>query len=269
MERNDVATVYAGVRALIAGCLIALWSANPAHATPSTQIWIPSPDVQPFLRGHVGVDAYFRSQHDDSGERDPNILQMGLTVGILPFEKLQMEVGADYLTTAGNPNDRYPWSGNAKVGIPEEALFRFAPALAVGIYNVGKPRETPAGNLSFVRSGQNIAYALGAKTLPFPGTAFSLGRFAGGYYHGSRKALPPDNTGLMLSWDRSLTEISEKLWVSVDYMGGKNAMAAMSYGVAWRFHRRASLLFGYCDFRRTALAGDDTFTVQLDLDFGK
>jgi len=237
-----------------------------ANATPSSQIWIPSPDVQPFLLGHVGADNYFRNQHDDAGEREPNVLQLGLTVGILPFEKLQLEIGGDYLTSAGNPNDRYPWSGNAKLGIPENAFFGFSPSLAVGVYNAGKPRKSPEENLSFVRSGQNIAYALGGKTFPFPGTAFSLGRFAGGYYHGSRKALVSGNTGLLLSWDRSMAEISDKLWVAVDYMGGNNANAALSYGIAWRFYRKASLLFGYNHWRR-AFARDDTFTVQLDLDF--
>ena len=64
-----------------------------------------------------------------------------------------------------------------------------------------------------------------------------------------------------------MTELSEKLWLAVDYLGGNNANAALSYGVAWRFYRKASLLFGYNDFRRSSLAGDGTFTVQLDLDF--
>lgn len=255
------------MKRLLFSVLMSVLLATTATAAPSTQIWIPSPDLQPFMLGHIGVDNYFRNQHDDAGGREPNTLQLGLTVGILQFEKLQMEVGFDYLTTAGNPNDRYPWSGNAKLGIPERALFGLSPSIVVGIYNAGPAREFRSDSLSFTRSGQNIAYALAGKTLPFPGSAFSLGRFSGGYYHGARKALLPDNTGLLLSWDRSMSEISEKLWVAVDYMGGDNADAALSYGVAWRFYRKASLLFGYNNFRRIALAGDDTFTVQLDLDF--
>jgi len=247
--------------------IVVLMTVQTALAAPSTQIWIPSTDVQPFMLGHIGVDNYFRNQHDDAREREPNLLQLGLTLGVLPFEKLQLEIGIDYLTAAGNPNDRYPWSGNAKLGIPEKALFGFSPSIAVGVYNAGRAREFRSDSLSFTRSGQNIAYALAGETLPLPRTASSLGRFSGGYYHGSRKALLPDNTGLLLSWDRSMTEISEKLWLAVDYLGGNNANAALSYGVAWRFYRKASLLFGYNDFRRSSLAGDDTFTVQLDLDF--
>lgn len=265
MDRNQIAAIHAGVRTLIAGCVMALLSAQPALATPSTQIWIPSTDVQPFLVAHIGVDNYFRKGDNDGGGRDPNILDVGLTLGLLPLEKLQLEIGGDYLTNAGNPNDRYPWSGNAKLGIREEALFTFSPALVGGIYNLGKARTAMAGDLSFIRAGQNIAYGLMAKTIPVHG--FSLGRFSGGYYHGSKKALSPDNKGLLLSWDRTISELSEKLWVAVDYMGGKNVNGALSLGAAWRFNRNVSLLFGYDKFRKRELAGEGTFTVQLDLDF--
>ncbi len=264
MNRNQTAAILAGGRTLIAGCVMALWSAQSAHATPSTHIWIPSPDVQPFLVAHIGVDNYFRKGDNEGGGRDPNILDVGLTIGLLPFEKLQLEMGGDYLTSAGNPNDRYPWSGNVKLGIREEALFTFSPALVGGIYNLGKTRKATAGDLSFVRAGQNITYGLLAKTIPVHG--FSLGRFSGGYYHSSKKALAPDNTGLLLSWDRTISELSEKLWMAVDYMGGENVNGALSFGAAWRFNRNASLLFGYNSFRRSVLAGEDTFTVQLDLD---
>ncbi|UPU37878.1 hypothetical protein M1B72_09260 [Geomonas paludis] len=246
---------------VLAGLLLA----DIVHATPSTQIWIPSPDVQPFLVGHIGVDNYFRKGHNDGGERDPNILEVGLTVGLLPFEKLQLEIGGDYLTTAGNPNDRYPWSGNAKLGLREEALFPFSPALAGGIYNVGKARKATDGTLSFVRSGQNIVYGVAAKTIPGPGC--SLGRFSGGYYHGSKKALAPDNKGLLLSWDRTISELSDKLWIAVDYMGGENVNGALSFGAAWRFNHNVSLLLGYDKFRKRELSGEDTFTIQIDVDF--
>lgn len=246
---------------------LALAITRTALATPSTQIWIPSTDVQPFMVGHIGVDNYFRRTDDSAGDRDPNILELGLTLGVLPFEKLQMEVGADYLTVAGNPNDRHPWSGNAKIGTREESMFRFSPAIAVGIYNAAPARDFKEGSLSFVRSGQNIAYALIGKTVPFLAPLNSLGRFSGGYYHGSRKALVPDNKGLLLSWDRTLTEISDRLWLAVDYMGGDNVDGAFSYGLAWRFNRNASLLFGYDKFCKSSLSGEDTFTVQLDMDF--
>jgi hypothetical protein len=245
--------------------LVGLILPDTVHATPSTQIWIPSPDVQPFLVGHLGIDNYFRKGENDGGERDPNILDVGLTVGILPFDKLQLEIGGDYLTNAGNPNDRYPWSGNGKLGVREDAFFPFSPALAGGIYNVGKPRRATEGDLSSVRAGQNIVYGLAAKTIPFPG--FSLGRFSGGYYHGSKKALAPDNKGILLSWDRTMRELSDRLWFAVDYMGGENVNGALSFGAAWRFGKNIAVLLGYDKFRKPKLSGEDTFTLQLDLDF--
>lgn len=245
--------------------LSSLLLAETVQATPSTQIWIPSPDVQPFLVGHIGVDNYFRrSANENDGSRDPNILEVGLTLGILPFDKLQLEIGGDYLTVARNPNDRYPWSSNAKLGIREDALFLFSPAFAMGIYNVGKARRSTGGDLSFVRAGQNITYGLIAKTIPFPG--FSLGRFAGGYYQASKKALAPDNKGILLSWDRTMAELTERLWLAVDYMGGENVNGALSFGAAWRFSKKGSLLVGYDMFRKPASSGDDFFTIQLDLD---
>ncbi len=41
----------------------------------------------------------------------------------------------------------------------------------------------------------------------------------------------------------------------------------LSFGAAWRFNRNVSLLFGYDKFRKPELAGEDTFTLQMDLDF--
>ena len=62
----------------------------------------------------------------------------------MPFEKLQLEIGIDYLTAAGNPNDRYPWSGNAKLGIPEKALFGFSPSTPSASTTPGGPGSSEA-----------------------------------------------------------------------------------------------------------------------------
>ena len=74
--------------------------------------------------------------------------------------------GGCRLTTAGNLNDRHPWSGNAKIGTREESILPFSSAIAVGIYNAAPARDFEEGSLSFVRSGQNIAYALIGKDHP-------------------------------------------------------------------------------------------------------
>ncbi len=249
-----------------------------AMATPSTQIWIPSTDIQAFGTVHLGIDNYFRSTHHSQFNpdypyrgRDNNVLDIGLTVGVLPFEKLQMEVGVDYLVIAGDPNDNHPWSANFKIGMPEDAMFKYSPAIAAGMYNVGSQQKMDISPL--VISGQNIVYALAAKTIPAMGPVPSLGRISAGYYHGSRKTLvdkrldpaKSQNEGLLLSWDRTMSEISDKLWMAVDYMSGNNVQGALSFGVSWAFSKNVSLIVGYNVYKEKSLAGSNTITTQLDI----
>ena len=65
--------------------------------TPSTQIWIISTDLQKFKTLHLGIDNYFRLENQAYHSRGAGIFDCGLTAGVLPFKKLQAEVGIDYL----------------------------------------------------------------------------------------------------------------------------------------------------------------------------
>ncbi|WP_298431646.1 hypothetical protein [Geobacter sp.] len=254
-----------------------------ALATPSTQIWSPSPDVQPFGVLHLGIDNYFRASNKPkspptaAATRDANIYDIGLTVGVLPFEKLQMEVGVDYLVSANEPNDNHPFSFNVKLGTPEDSLFKGSPAIAVGIYNAGPtnydgPSSGSLGRAVGITSGQNITYGLIAKTLPAIGAVPSLGRISAGGYHGSARAfVDPNgnsaNDGVILTWDRTMSEISDKLWMAVDYFGGNNVNGALNIGFAWSFAKNVSVIFAYDIYKEKALAGNNTFTTQLDINF--
>lgn len=252
-----------------------------AMATPSTQIWIPSTDIQPFMVGHLNIDNYFRASgvpKATTATRDANVMDIGPTVGILPFDKIQAEIGFDYLVIANDPNDNHPFSFNAKIGTPEDALFKFSPALAVGIYNAGpsqssgNPQLGISGNAPLITSGQNIVYGLVARTLPV------VGRISAGYYHGAQSSLvaPANvytgevksaNDGMLLSWDRTMTEISDKLWLAVDYMSGNNVDGAVSVGLSWAFAKNVSVIFAYDIWKEKTLAGNNTFTTQLDINF--
>ena len=67
------------------------------------------------------MDNYLRtaSQGDiAAGQRDPNVYDAGLTVGVLPFERVNAEVGVDYIAN-GTGYDTYPFYFNAKLGVPE------------------------------------------------------------------------------------------------------------------------------------------------------
>jgi len=75
--------------------LLGVLTASFAHATPSTQIWIPSTDIQPYKKVHLGLDVYIKTQ-SQGGTTEPTLTNAGITVGVLPFEKIQMEIGLDY-----------------------------------------------------------------------------------------------------------------------------------------------------------------------------
>lgn len=79
------------------GLALATMATGVAMATPSTQIWIPSTDIQAFKTGHLGIDYYARSTGNAAGQR-LHVYDFGLTAGVLPFEKLQMEAGFDLIT---------------------------------------------------------------------------------------------------------------------------------------------------------------------------
>src|SRR5450759_4630397 len=99
--------------------MLCIGTATIGKATPSTQIWIPSTDIQPFNVWHLGLDNYLRASdnsHFTAGQRDPNIYDAGLTVGILPFDTVKAEVGADYLAN-GTAYDSHPFYFNAKLGV--------------------------------------------------------------------------------------------------------------------------------------------------------
>lgn len=247
------------VTKIAAAMALSLALAAPALATPSTQIWIPSTDVQAYKTVHLGIDNYIRTSNDLG---NANVFDAGVTVGILPFEKIQAEIGVDYidggqggLTALGAPAntvaDKSPIYFNGKIGTPEGSLFAGSPAIAGGLYNAG----TKLGVTT-----QNIAYGLVAKTLPV------VGRLSVGGFHGSETALGAGkNNGVLASWDRTISEISDKLWAAVDYQSGESAVGALSFGVSWAFSKNVSLIVGYDIYNNVYAGGKNTFTTQLDI----
>lgn len=267
--------------AAAAALLSAAVSAGSAHATPSTQIWIPSTDIQPYKTFHLNLDAYVRTKKESpanlTGASDgaslPPMCVIGPTAGILPFEKVQAEVGVDLMYGGANTGfglDKYPLYFHSKVGSPENAWFKGSPAVAVGGYNFGtRSGDARNGELA---TNQNIVYGLVARTVPV------LGRLSAGYYVGNRKVLVTEETdaagrlksdekGLLLSWDRTMSEISDRLWVGVDYQGGDSALGALNFGASWAFAKNASVILGYDVYNNRKIAGENTVTLQVDINF--
>jgi hypothetical protein len=238
-------------------------TASIAAATPSTQVWIPSTDVQAYKTVHLNFDTYIRANTNDDGSRTAPVVVIGPTVGLLPYEKVQAEFGLDVIS-AGGDADKYPLYFHGKLGTPEDSLFKFSPAVAVGGYNFGtKSGDARNGELA---TTQDIFYGLVARTIPV------IGRLSVGYFSGNKKVLLDENgisdeKGVLLSWDRTMTEISDKLWVAVDYQGSNSYMGALSFGASWAFAKNVSVLLGYDIYNKKATGGENTVTLQLDVNF--
>jgi hypothetical protein len=242
--------------------LVCVMGVEYSFATPSTQIWIPSTDFQKWKTLHLGLDNYLRTSKI-GGVRGAGMFDLGLTTGLLPFEKVQGEIGVDYLYMGDDNYDNHPIYFNAKIGFPESTLFKNSPAIALGIYNVG---------LKSNLTDYNIIYGEIAKTIPV------LGRISVGYYTGNKKVLVDENlvkanNGILLSWDRTMSEISDKLWLAVDYQGGKNYLGALNIGASWAFSKNVSVIFGYDIYNNknayynTNNQNANSFTAQVDINF--
>jgi len=219
------------------------------YATPSTIIWIPSVDFQGYKSFHLGIDNYsydFKSGKPYSGGAFPT--DLGLTVGILPDSIIQAEVGVDYMSPQLSP-----WLLNAKIGVPEGTLASWAPAIAVGGFGFGFQKNV---------TNYNILYGIVGKIFP------AIGRLEIGYYSGNSTLLvdmatgSADNSGVILSWDRQITEISDNLWLAVDYQSGNSSFGALSYGFSWNFSKNVSVIFARDVFNADI---PSTFTMQLDI----
>ncbi len=230
-----------------------LAQASVVFATPSTQIWIPSTDIQGFGVAHLGVDNYntVGKKGADGGRTFPTTY--GLTVGVVPSDVWGIEIGVDMMEASDDP-----LFFNAKIGVSEGALGGWSPSLALGGYGFGTKKDS---------TDSNLIYGLVAKTFG------EIGRFTIGYYTGNDKLLvdkngEKDNSGLLASWDKQL---SDKFWAAIDYQGGNNVWSAVSFGVSYALSDSASIILGYDVFLETDLNNDgiddnaNTMTFQLDV----
>ncbi len=255
-------TLYKTSKILAVGVVTLVIFAVTAHATPSTTYWTPmTPDIQGYFVPHIGVDNYFtvgRSSRNGSGSFPTDV---GFTMGVLPFEKLQMEVGIDYL----QPYD-FPFCYNAKVGSPENALFKGSPALYVGFFNGGFGHYIPNNSTS-----ANIWYGAVGKAIPF------IGRLSMGPYIGDRKVMvdrdgDKANTGFMFAFDHGFVPVKDKegnefnrLVLAADYATGKNLLGGGGVGLYYYFTKDISLLSGPVWFNEQAINGKRKWTMQLDI----
>jgi len=208
-------------------------------ATPSTQIWNPSTDIQGAGTFHLGVDNYFSIESNASRPYAFGT-DLGLTYGLMK----ELEIGIDVVDPTA-----YPLYFNLKYGFAEAGGL---PSIAAGIFNAGTKADV---------TNYNILYAVVAKTFD------PIGRISLGYYFGNDKLLVTEtgsvaNTGLIASWDKT---ISDKIWLSVDFASGMSSYGTLSFGGSYTFAPNTSIIFGYVIFNNTVLNPNNTFTTQLDI----
>jgi hypothetical protein len=235
-----------------------VFSTGAARATSSSTVWTPMTlDIQSYGVLHWGADNYFtvfRKANDGAGAFPTDA---GLTVGVLPFEKFQMEIGVDLL----EPSD-HPLLFNLKMGAPEGVLFSGSPALELGVVNVGTEKDV---------TDQNTGYLVIGKSIP------GLGRLSVGPYLGNSKVLvdargKKENEGFMAAFDRAFLPAKgadgvefNRLVLAADYASGKNALGGGAVGIYYYFTKDVSVLMGPVWFNEEAINGKWKWTIQLDI----
>src|SRR5215813_6751508 len=122
---------------LCAAAAIAAAGTSPsiAFATPSTSYWAPSvATCQGKGVPHVTYDTYYTKGVPPPRAGAPTYpIDTGLTMGVLPGNKIQAEVGYDVLLPSTDPTFFFL---NGKVCTPESSMFKGSPAIGVGMYNI-------------------------------------------------------------------------------------------------------------------------------------
>ena len=245
------------VKMMAAAAAMVVMASGSAFAGPTGQINIPSVDAKGLKEVTISINNNVRFSTDtDAGA---NLFDAGVVTGLLPYEKVKIEIGADY-GTVGSTATKQPFTFNAKLATAEDALFAGLPAFAVGGYNLGNTTTDPTS----ASNAQNIIYGLAAKTFG------KAGRFSVGGYTGDKTVLlnasaEKDNTGFLASWDRTISEVSDKLWVGADYMSGNNGDGEFSLGGSWAFSKQITLLTGVTFYNEKATGGKAAFTTQLSI----
>lgn len=289
-----------------------------ASATPSTTFWTPaSSDIQPFNVWHIGADNYFRlyqsstdsnnlprSNTNAPARLDGFPTDLGVTVGVLPFEKIQMEVGIDALFPATRVNTALHSMGhsllfNAKIGTPEGAFFgSWFPAINVGIFDVGTKGQITDMNIADLLIGKTLGdfgRIHGGGYYANPGSALmhqsgckngtgagngnvqvscsnltNNGAYGGGDVNRGRL----QNSGGMVGYDYGFWKIKDKegneynKWVfAADYASGNNFIGGGGFGIYHFFNKDISLLSGPVWFNDHVINGGWKWTVQLDINF--
>jgi len=253
----------------IAAACVALLAARNAAATPSTLFWTPATTyVQPFLVPHITYDTYF----NDKGAYP---MDLGLTMGILPFEAVQMEVGLDVFLPYWSPipgagffaSPAGAFQANAKIALVENSFGDWFPGISAGIYGVGFTKGT-SFDILHLEIGKTFFF--GAITV-------------GGYYGVGEEALwlgsngSVNRAGFIGSYVTPDIVLDLKGLYKINFFAdvqtGKNAFGAVGGGVGIYFTPSIDILTGPVFFLDKGVqppydgvGSSFMWSVQLDVD---
>lgn len=231
-----------GLKKMFLAALALLTGITALRATPSTQVWNPSTDIQAAKTFHLGIDNYFSVASNDT-KPYASATDVGITYGLTK----NLEAGIDLMEPLADP-----LFFNVKYGVPESD--KLPVSFAVGGFNFGGKKD---------KTDSNILYGVVAKN------AGKAGRLSLGYYSGNDKVLVDEtgaaaNTGVIASWDKQL---SDKVWAALDYASGNSAYGSLSAGASYLFAPNTSVIFGYVIYNNDKVNANNQFTTQLDINF--
>jgi len=230
--------------------LLAVGIVTPALAVPSSENWTNDViDIQAKGVTRVAVYNYF-----GIGSSSPSAsfsTDVGLEWGAQLSKKLAMEYGFD---VAGSPS-MTPFSLNAKFGYREKTLSPNAPAIQIGIFNVGTKRGASNNEADIVDLivGKSLTSQLRFMVAGYYGNPASLGQ--------------GQNTGYMVAADYNIFPKTSKWVLSADYASGMNAIGGGAVGVYYYFTPNISILTGPTWFNDKAINGSVKATVQTYFNF--
>ncbi len=245
------------LKAIAAAAILA--SAHQALATPSTVFWTPATTyTQPFLVPHITYDTYF-------AELGAYPMDYGLTMGLIPSDVIQGEVGFDLFYPNKGKSALYL---NGKITLVEDKLFAGQPGLSVGMMYIGFEKDVTDYNMLHATLGKGL----------------SFGTLAVGGYYGLNDKLfvnaagEKEQAGFLGSYVTPDVPVGLKGLDHVNFFGdvqtGKNVFGAWGIGAGLYFTPAIDILTGPIFFNEPKLQPGGvswmwTVQVDVDIDFGK
>lgn len=250
-------------QALIAFSFVVTAYPLAALATPSSNtLWSPSTsNCQPWGVPHITYDTYFGKGPSPGSQGAPAYpIDTGLTVGFLPYDKIQGEAGFDALLPTENP-----WLLNAKLCTPDSSFLKDFPGVSFGVYDMGFKSNV---------TNYDVLYLMFQKTIPGSTAAVALGG-----YRGLNQKIFTNSDGNVVQSGLIASVISpeivfgrpglKKIYFNADVQTGKNVLGAWSAGAYVYFSDNVDLATGpvfFFDKNLQPGKRDFLWTLQLDID---